>query len=114
MIVAGKIQFRSFCLSDWTCVFVCLQIVNLFNMSDLNVFSLKDDDCPEFFITQESSEPLVNLMNTEDEGCTSVFGIDGCDFTSPNVSVVQGLNAVYSDISDAEDFEKEKENSRSV
>ena len=51
-------------------------------------------------------------MNTEDEGCTSVFGIDGCDFTSLNVSVVQGLNAVYSDISDAEDFEKE--NSRSV
>ena len=81
-------------------------------MSDVNnVFSLEDDDCNDLFITQEakSDENLVNEMAKSDGEYDSFLGVEAMDFASPCVSVVQGLDSVYPDISEAEDFENGKQ-----
>ena len=75
------------------------------------VCSLEDDDYGNLFITQETSnvDNIVQNMDKSDDENDSVFGIDAMDFSSPNVSVVKGHNAMYSDISDVEDFEPNDE-----
>ena len=72
------------------------------------VFSLEDEDYGNMFITQESgnNENLIgNLDNSDNEG-EFFLGVKATDFASPCVSqVTSHQNAMYSDISDAEDFE---------
>ena len=75
-------------------------------MLELPAFSLEEDDCHQLFITQECKESIGDEVFDDNYEDTSILGIDGNDFSSPNVSVVHGLSAVYSDISDSEDFEK--------
>ena len=75
-------------------------------MLELLAFSLEEDDCNQLFITQECKESIGEEVYDDNYEDTSILGIDGNNFSSPNVSVVRGLNAVYSDILDSEDFEK--------
>ena len=72
------------------------------------VFSLEDDDYGDLFITQQSSndQNIKSNLDKSEEEDGLFLGIETSDFKSPCLSVVSPLkNAMYSDISDAEDFE---------
>ena len=74
--------------------------MEIFTFTRMELFSLEEDECPELFITQNSSE------NMNQSGNKSVIG-DEMDFQSPCVSLVnvsQRIQNQYSDISD-DDFD---------
>ena len=76
-------------------------------MDTFNEFSLEDDKCPELFITQ-SSKPVAVEFEGEDnensEDCEDFLDLDS-NFNSGHTSELMESVAVYSDISDAEDFQ---------
>ena len=79
------------------------------------MFSLEEDDNEGLFLTQQPREVSESEICEAEVGeNTQVFGIDGLDFTSPNVSVIRGASAEYSDISDADDFQEENNSDTSV
>ena len=77
-------------------------------MAENNVFSLEDEDCGNIFITQESNSDSKLMVQDEESDLEfdSVFGISASDFQSPCVSMVKPSENIYSDISDADDFEQ--------
>ena len=80
-------------------------------MSDINLFSLEEDDVGEMFLTQQCRETYNEDEQMEESvGDGSFLGLDPMDFESPNVSLVANSKPVYSDISEAEDFETEPVN----
>ena len=79
------------------------------------VFSLEEDAYGDMFITQESSQ-IGDSLGKEDkvEDEDGLFlGLSQSNFSSPCVSFVSqsSNNAMYPDISDAEDFEKNENSS---
>ena len=72
-------------------------------MSDLNQFSLEDDDCNDMFITQESSKDGYK-HNVEDGESAGIMEIENnCGDTGV---FDMGNSLMYSDISDEECTEK--------
>ena len=63
----------------------------------MEVFSLEDDDGNDLFITQSSTLDKDLSQNN------SILG-DSANFSSPCVSIIPGVSAHYSDISD-DDFQ---------
>ena len=83
-------------------------------MSELNVFSLEDDDYSELFITQQPREILWDVMeNDKSDECSSVLGVKPMDFSFPCSSLIKKNDNQHLDISDAEEFENSSQTNTS-
>ena len=87
-------------------VFGCVVFLCLIKMSELEIFSLEEDD--EFnnlFITQEPSQSVDNSEKSDykmEVDSNTIFGLSADNFQSPCSSIVP--QAQYSDISDDDVF----------
>ena len=79
-------------------IFTVLLFDLTMNISGQDIFSLEDDDCNDLFITQESTGCSQLDILSDDSENESFLGSNFQDFSSPNVSVVRGLEAIYSNI----------------
>ena len=74
---------------------------------NMELFSLEDEECSQLFITQESKSSVSSNIGENDgkvmDSMTNFLGMLPYDFTSPTKSLLI-KDSVYSDISDAEDF----------
>ena len=87
-------------------IFTVLLFDLTMNMLGQDIFSLEDDDCNDLFITQESTGCSQLEILSDDSENESFLGLNFQDFSSPNVSVVKGLEAIYSNISDTDNFQE--------